>query len=204
MALITATQVFEFMGSEDKIVDDQTTNIDNLIEKKTDQLTTMIGRELTLQTFTDTSLQNGFNARIIKNTVFLLGELRDIKTITAITEDGEAITEITSFNDGNDFYLDTVRGTLTKPDIHSFIITSNLWSLDTFAIKISGTLGLGTSITETSKELEQILIEMVAVDSNYWRINSTAPDGSFLSTVRTILSDETIARINAYRTIRLI
>ena len=153
----------------------------------------MSGRKVEETAFTDVLFDNKINCDIVKDKLFLKGIYRDIKYLSAITEAGTALTEITDYDDDNDYYFDRNLGILTR--------NGTWWSTERFAIKMSGKLGLGTfdgvdSITPLD-DIKQALIEIVAAKSSLWKVQVITEDGT-VTTIRNMVKEETLKQIKKY------
>lgn len=164
MTIATPTEVFDFMLTATDQRTTHNTQITNLIANKTIELEEMLGRKIESTVFTDVLFQNNLNCEIFDQELFLRGIYRDTYSITSISEAGESLTAITDYDDGNDYYLDATSGILIR-NLRS-------WSIEPFAIKISGKMGLANADDSVRKDIKQIIIEMVAAASNIWRVSN--------------------------------
>ena len=172
MAVVTAAEVFTFMGTP---VDQQTTQsakITALINNAVVDLEQLWGRKIETETVTALYLQNGVNARFSGDIIYLTGKYRDIYTMTSVTEEGTALTPVTAYNDGNDYTYDAIRGMLIRD--------GSFWSTSTYGIKITADLGLVNKTTPatTLKDIQQLIIEIVATKSGMWRNITITGDGT--------------------------
>lgn len=188
MAAITPTDVFDFCSCKSDVRTTHTTQITDLIARKTTELEEAIGRKVQSTTFTDIVFQNGVNCEIHGQKLFLKGIYRDIYSITSITEENASLSQITGYEDGNDYYFDANTGILHRKNRN--------WSQQPFAIKISGKLGLVNTSTELTRgDVKDVLIEMVAAKSGLWVHNVRTADDN-INTVRTSITEDTKKKIN--------
>jgi hypothetical protein len=161
MAQITATTVFDFMGTPTDIRTQHSTMVGTLITNSILEINRIIGRKIETETFTDELFEDGRNCLILDNVLYLNGKYRDTYSITAITELGSTLTVVSDSNDGNDYYIDTRLGFIKR--------VGQNWSKLNNAIKISGKLGIVDSLEDTVEDLKQVLTEMVAIKSGLWK-----------------------------------
>lgn len=159
--IITNTDVFEFMGTQDDVRTDLGAAITDLITRMQAFIEEKISRYIHSETITDILFQHDLNCEIYENELFLKNIYRDLYSISSITETGTALSAVTEYNDNKDYYLDKVKGVLIR--------NNQFWSQEPFAIKISGKVGLVNS-DDTAKEVwKQALIEIVAAKSGLWK-----------------------------------
>lgn len=171
MGIITTTEVFDFMGTQTDVRTNQNSAIALLITREQKLLESLLRRKLTTQTATALALAAGKNCDIINDKVFLSGILRDTYSITALTEEGTALTESTVYGDDNDYIVDYSKGIICN--------LNNYWSTETFAIAITGKYGYVNSSDDSARDdMKQVLIEMVAARSGLWKKTFISPDGS--------------------------
>jgi len=196
MAAVTATEIFDFMGTATDVRSTQATLIANLITNKQKELEEKIGRKLESTAFTSVLFQHGLNCDIVKDKIYLKGIYRDIYTLTSLYENDVLLTVSTAYNDGKDYIFDSTKGIIQKID--------DYWSQETFAIKMTGKLGLVISpSTETTKpDLKQALIEMCAAASGLWTNNFLSENGAIETTRMKITKDAELS-IKKYQWISL-
>ena len=182
MTVITPDDVFSFCGVKSDIRTKNNKMMLALIERKTIELEEMLGAKIETTAFSSVILSHNVNCEIYGNKLYLRGIYRDVYDITSITEEGEALTAITGYNDGNDYYFDQASGVLTKKDFD--------WSQEQFAIVMSGSLGLVNLTTELPrKDVTDILIEMCAAKSGLWKLNVSTEAGD-ITTIRMDVSKD--------------
>jgi hypothetical protein len=179
MAIVTNSDVFEFCGTPSDVQTTQGTAITNLISRVTEEVEAIHGK----------------GAVVYGNCLWLKGPLRDLHTITSITETGTSLTESTEYNDGGDFYLDTQKGLLIK--------INDIWSKEHIAFKLTGDvcIGFGSGLMYGSTargDIKQAIIEMVAAKSGLWK-NNVMTEGGSIETIRTTPRKETMVTLKKYR-----
>tara|TARA_R110000796_G_scaffold225197_1_gene341575 strand:- start:2602 stop:3207 length:606 start_codon:yes stop_codon:yes gene_type:complete len=195
-AICTNSEVFEFVGAKADVITNQGTAVTNLITRVTGEVESTIGRKITTTAFTDIFFNHGLNCEISGNYLWFKGIYRDIYSITAIEENGVALTAAAAYNDAGDYYLDPVSGRAVRID--------NVWSTETFGIKISCSLGVGASSggllqgALVRQDLKQAVIEIVAAKSGLWKTN-VMTEGGTISTMRTTPSKETYKTLDKYK-----
>jgi len=195
MAIVTNSDVFEFCGTPSDVQTTQGTAITNLISRVTEEVEAMLGRKVENTTYTDLVFGHGKGAVVYGNCLWLKGPLRDLHTITSITETGTSLTESTDYDDGGDFYLDTQKGLLIK--------INDVWSKEPIAFKLTGDvcIGFGSGLMYGSTargDIKQAIIEMVAAKSGLWK-NNVMTEGGSIETIRTTPRKETMATLKKYR-----
>lgn len=191
--LITNTRVFEFCGVHDDQRTTQGNIITNLITQTQSELETELRRSLNAVTVTSQIFNDGDGCEISGNKIRFINKYRDFYSITAVTEEGTALTASTAYNDDNDYIYYASTGILEK-------ITGN-WSVDYNAIVISGIYGYLDSNNAYREEIKKLLTEMVAAKSGLWTINTGTPDGNISNTKTTISKDAEktkLSHINYY------
>lgn len=158
---VTPDEVFEFMGSPTDIRNNNTTMIESLIENVVKEIELILGRKIEKETFTNVLFEHGLNCEIYEDKLYLKGKYRDVKTITAISEDNSSLTVVSDSDDGNDYYYNEDLGMLKR--------VNRWWSRLPSAVKISGTLGLVDAAGNTVEDIRQLVIEMTAVKSALWK-----------------------------------
>lgn len=189
MAVITNTEVFNFMGTPADQVTTQGTAITALITQMTKELEITLGRKVESNAITAEVFYNGHNCEIYGNTLYLKGIYRDIYSISALTEDGTAISAATD-SSSNGYDLDARLGLIKR--------IGSQWLLSEMIYKITGKLGLVNSDDSVRDDIKQILIEMVAAKSGLWKNNVTTADGD-ITTIRTGISQDAKDLISRYR-----
>lgn len=187
MAVCTYSDVFEFCGPPSDVQTAQQTAITNLIARVTSEVEKMLGRKVESTTLTNKLFQDGMDCEIIGQQLWLKGVYRDLYTISAITEAGVALTAVTDYNQSNDYFLDSVKGCIIRHNQN--------WSREPFAIKISGSYGLGGA--SVLGDIKQAVIEMVAAKSGLWKIN-VETEGGTIQSIRTTPTKDTMAAIKKF------
>lgn len=189
MAVATNTEVFEFMGTPTDQRTTQSTPITNLIAQMTQELEILLGRKVEPNTITEEVFYDGYNCEMCDEKLYLKGIYRDLYTISAIDEDGTALSEATG-SSSNGYKLDARLGIINRIGAR--------WLLGEMAYKISGKLGLVNSDDSVRDDIKQIVIEMTAAKSGLWKNNVTTADGT-ITTIRTKISDDTKDLIERYK-----
>lgn len=174
-AICTNSDVFEFCGTPTDVQSTQGTAITNLIARVEDEIEKLIGRKITTASFSNVLLQHRMNCEIIEEKLYLKGNYRDTYSISYIYEDGELLTAVTDYDDGNDYYLDSRMGILIR--------NGTTWSTSEFAIKMTGSMGLGGG-TPLS-DIKQTAIEIVAIKAGLWK-KTVQTDGGEITTERSL------------------
>ena len=195
--LISANRVFAFCGVTDDQRQTQESFIDTLIVQVQRDFEHRCRRSLTSVDVTAETFHNGKNCEITNgNKLRLIGRYRDMYDITAITEEGTALTKSTAYNDGNNwiYYEDT--GIIKK-------ISGN-WSTENNAIVITGKYGYldRYDSNEFREDVKKLLTEMVAAKSGLWKTHSDLPDGNITST-RTAISKDSEKAILTHKNLYL-
>lgn len=187
MTVATASDVFEFVGAKPDVQATQSAAITSLIDRTISEVEATIGRKIQPTSFSDVLFHNGLNCDIYDNELFLNGVYRDIYSISSIYESGVALNQVTDYNQSKDYFLDNRLGKIIKQ--------SSNWTSELFAIKISGTLGIGRGVV--LGDLKQAVIEMVAAKSGLWKFNVMTENGK-IEQIRTKPSDKTLDTIAKY------
>lgn len=187
---IDATQIFDFVGAKQDVRDTNSERVELLITSCIDQAQRLTGRWFEAQEFSGVAFINGVNCSIIDNRLSFSGPYRDTYRIDSIVEEGVTLDAITSYNDGNDYYLDAGMGAILK--------IKGCWSTAPFGIIISGAYGYGGEVG--SEAYRQIIIEMVAAKSGLWRQNVLTESGT-IESIRTNISEETAGALKRMRLI---
>ena len=195
MAIVTNSDVFEFCGTPSDVQTTQGTAITNLIARVTEEVESMLGRKVENTTYTDLVFSHGKGAVVCGDSLWLKGTLRDLHTITSITETGTSLTEATDYDDGGDFYVDTQKGRLVK--------INDVWSKEPMAFKLTGDvcIGVGSGLmygATARGDIKQAIIEIVAAKSGLWK-NNVMTEGGSIETIRITPRKETMATLKKYR-----
>ncbi len=191
MAQVTTTNVFDFMGTSADVRTAQNTAMTDLIANAIKEIEATIGRRIEKESITDELFEDGLNCDINGQYLFLTGKFRDMYEITAISENGTALTAVADSNDGNDYYLDPIKGIIKR-------VLQN-WSALPSAIKITGSLGLVdiTDPWDTKADIKQIIIEMAAAKSGLWKTN-VETEGGEITTIKTTINTSTKQALKKY------
>jgi hypothetical protein len=181
MAIVTTTNVFDFMGTESDVRTSYNAALAIIIDEVENEFEELTGRKLVTTTYADVYFQDGLNCTIHLDKLYLKGIYRDTYSITSLTEEGTALTQVAAYDDGNDFVYDATKGLLTRVD--------GLWSIDVYGIKISGKTGLVDSSAAPLGDTKKIITEMAAAKSGLWKINVTTEEGTITTTKITINPD---------------
>ena len=192
MAIITNSNVYNFLGIN---TDQQTTHataITELIANAVIEFEQFTGRKISATTFSDVLFEDGLNCEIIGQYLWLVGNYRDVYSITSLVENGITLDESIAYNDSNDYYLDTSKGYIKR--------LNAAWSTEPLAVKISGSLGLVVSgdTATTLLSIQQVITEMVAAKSGLWKVNTITEDGS-ITQIRTTISKDSKEVMARYR-----
>lgn len=186
MSVCTTSDVFDFCGTAQDIRTTNQSKISDLILRVVNDVEVQIGRKIEPQSFTDKYFQNGVNCEIYGNVLYFSGKYRDVYQITSVTECDVVLSEITEYGQGDGYFLDIAKGTITK--------TSD-WCLDIFSLKMSGSYGLGGGIVLGS--IKQAVIELVAAKSGLWKFN-VETEGGTIQQIRTTPNKATTDLIRSY------
>lgn len=184
-AICTYTDVYLLCKPATDVQTNHQTQITALIANATQQVEDLLGRKITANSFTDVILENNMNCAIYGDKLYLKGPYRDTYSITAITEEGHALTAITGYDDGKDYYLDVSSGLIKR--------WPQYWSMNPFAIKITGAMGIGSwngSTFTPNAAIKQAVIEMAAAKSLLWRQTVSNGDGT-TTYIRTTINKDT-------------
>lgn len=161
--IVSANEVFEFMGVAD---DQQSTHLNaikDLLQQEQKELIRRLGRQIEAQTLTSFVLNEDEHFKFSNDytKIMLIGEWRDLYNITSLTEAGTALTESTSYDDGNSFVFNKRLGVIER--------LNTSWSTSRFAIVISGSYGYVESDGSVKEDIKIILKQMVAMKSGLWK-----------------------------------
>ena len=187
MAVCTYSDVFQFVGAPTDVQTTQQAAITALIANAVSYIEEMIGRKLEATSFTNVIFHDGLNCAIAGDTLYLKGIYRDTYTISALSEDGEALTAVAAYGDNGGYYLDKVKGAIIRAGAD--------WSIEKFAVLVSGTLGIGAG--KTPPALKQAVIEIAASKSGLWKQN-VVTEGGTIETIRTTPSKETMSAVKLF------
>ena len=179
-SIVTAEDVFDFMGTQEDQRVKQLIAITNSISREQTYVEKITGRILYETDFSDILFQNNINCKILENKLILRGIYSDTLQIDTLIEGNETLIPIADFDDGNDYDFDKTLALITK--------LSSFWTRASFAIKISGKHGYGNwdgfNFT-VEEDLSQAIIELVAAKSGMWRISVQGEDGDYETIVTT-------------------
>jgi hypothetical protein len=189
-SFITAKDVFDFMGTDQGQRNKHSNTVQNLIERKTESLELMLRRKITTQTASSIVIYHGNGCEVYGDELFLKGSYRDFYSITALSETGTSLTESTTYNDGNDYIPDYGKGLIKRVD--------DSWSKEINAFTISGSYGYLNSSNTARKEVQDILIEMVAAASGLWSVHYKTEQGTGTK-IRYTITKQTEKKINDHK-----
>lgn len=187
MAVCTYSDVFEFVGAPADVQSTYQTAITNLISRVTADVEGMLGRKIESTTVTDVLMQDGLNCDIFCDKLFLRGIYRDLYSVSSITENGETLSPVTGYSSGSGYYLDSRTGILIRNLLS--------WSGLPFAIKLSGSIGLGGA--SVLGDIKQAVIELVAAKSGLWKQN-VVTEGGTIEQIRTTPNKQTLESLKKY------
>lgn len=182
-AIATNTEVFTFMGTPPDVVTTQGAAITALITETQAKFEEVTGRIATTEAVTAGLFGDGQDAEIYNNKMYLKGKYRDIVSISALLEEGTALSVATG-STSNGYRLDTRLGIIER-------IGSN-FLLSPLSYKITGVIGLNSI-----NNIKQLIIELVAAKSGLWKSNVQTSDGT-IEIVRTSISDDAKKEFNRY------
>lgn len=188
MAVCTNTEVFTFCGAPSDVQTAQGSAITALIANVTSEVEKILGRKVESTSLSNKLFQDGLDCEIIGQHLWLKGIYRDLYTISAISEAGVTLTAVTDYNQSNDYFLDSVKGCIIRHNQN--------WNREPFAIKISGSYGLGGAAV--LGDIKQAVIEMVAAKSGLWKQN-VMTEGGRIEQIRTTPNKLTMAALEKYR-----
>lgn len=181
--IITNTEVFEFMKTEASVATNQGTMITNLITRMQSEIEEQLNRLIHSETKTDILFQHGLNCEIYEEKLFLKGIYRDLYSISAITEEGTALTAVVDYNDSNDYYLDAAKGILLRNEQY--------WSMEPYAIKLTGKVGMVNSDDSARQDWKEIMMEVVASKSGLWKERIITEGGlGYIERIRASISKD--------------
>lgn len=171
--IISAGDVFKFVGADSSTITSDTDRVTDIILGCQSELESMIGRKVDDTDVTDVILSNGINCEIIGSKLYLKGEGRDLYSITSLYENGILLNPVTTYNDGNHYFLDSAIGCIHR--------VGQFWSLEFAAIKITGKINISHT-ADIHEGVKLILIEMVAAKSGLWKYNIETEGGTVVNT----------------------
>ena len=163
MTIIEPNDVFEFVGCADDQRTEHFNMVSKLIIENEKEMIRVLGRQIEPVRMNALALLEGKHFEYSNDfqRLLLKGEWADTYSITALTEEGTALTESTSYDDGGSWIFDKQRSIIEK--------TSGSWSTSKFAITITGNYGYVEEWGETREDLKLILKQMVAMLSGLWK-----------------------------------
>ena len=189
MAICTSADVFEFCGSPADVQTTQADAVTSLIANVSNFVETYIGRKIETTAISDVIMQDGLNCEIYGDKLYLKGIYRDLYSISSIKEIGTTLTSVAAYNDDGDYYLDTVVGAIIRANQN--------WSLEQFAILVSGDVGLGGA--SGSLGMKQLVIEIVASKAGLLK-SEILTDSGTIDTVRTLSETQIKGMLKTYIT----
>ena len=175
--IVSPDDVFSFMGTADDKRETHKNMIMNLIQDSQTELISQLGRQVESQTISSArALIEGDDFEFSNDyrRILLKGELIDLYTITALTEEGTTLTESTSYDDGGSFRFDKNNSVIHRID--------SSWSTADFAITITGKYGYVNQSDDTPLgSIKLILTELVAMRSGLWKKTFISPDGTVVT-----------------------
>jgi len=185
MAIATATEVFDFMQTNDEERSPgATTLLTNLISRVTTMIEDYIGRKIEATEETTIKIHDGRYCDIRGNQLFLNNIYYDIVSITSITEDGTTLVEETDY-------------ILTDPNIIERI--DGFWSnTDQLNIVIVGKFGFVQDADTPNQSIKQILIEAVSAMSGMWSKILSDGEGNTFGVQRGSLTTFTKDKLKRY------
>jgi len=192
MTVATATEVFDFMGTETDLRTGNATLITNLIANVQQMIEDYIDRYIEVTASTEIKIHEGRYCSVIGNKIYMNDKYFDIYSISSFTEDGTALVE------GTDYVL-------TRPNIIERI--DSYWAgVDQLGLVITGVFGMGYSVTAESvttvyphKGLKEILIESVATLSGLWGKAVSDGEGNDFVVSRSSLPKFSKDMLNMYK-----
>lgn len=163
MTIILPDDVFDFVGCTDDQRTKQLNMVSQLIEENQKELIRVIGRKIEPTRLNATALVENkhftFSSDYTK--ILLKGEFVDTYSITAVTEEGTALTESTTYNDSGVWSFDSTLAIIERLE--------GTWSTSKFAITVTGWYGYVEEYGESREDLKLILKQMVAMKSGLWK-----------------------------------
>ena len=195
MAIVTYSDIFEFCGTPSDVQTTQQTAIANLISRVTEEVESLLGRKVENTTYTNLVLSHGKGVVVCGDSLWLTGPLRDLHTVSSLTENGIALTESTDYDDSGDFYMDVQKGRIVR--------INDVWSKEPMAFKLTGDacIGIGNGLmygATARGDIKQAIIEMVAAKAGLWK-NNVMTEGGRIETIRTTPRKETMKSLEKYR-----
>jgi hypothetical protein len=161
-SIITAEELFDFVGAPADIRLTNKNVIEALIEREQSAIENELGRSVVAVEFFDVPLSN-LNASFCGSRLYLNGRMRDIQAVYELynNEDLLAVVDASLGVVSGDYYINHRLGVLEK--------ASGDWSLNRFGVVISGVYGLVDDEGEPLEDIKQLLIEKVASKSRLWK-----------------------------------
>lgn len=179
--IITVGEVVNFMALSSGVADKNSQMLEDLIKKEQKNLETILRRSLTSQTVTNKIIYHNSGCKISgrnNDKMYLVGDLRDMYSVTSLIEEGTALTASSAWDDGNDYYFDSASGIIERLD--------DSWSTEKMAFLISGSYGYLDSNQKAFEDIELILTEMIAAKSGLWKTIYTNQEGSIEKVIHKI------------------
>jgi hypothetical protein len=182
-AILTNTNVFDFMGTPADVRTTQGSQITALIANMQAEFQRVTGRSPEQVTLTDYVMSES-DYEIYGDKMYLRGSFRDLNAITKLYEDGSEIAVATG-STSNGYKFDSRLGIIYR--------VGSSWLSAPLTYKVTGTYGLNSSA-----EVKQIITEMVAARSGLWKSAVQTQDGK-IETIRTNITDQTMDSMKRYR-----
>lgn len=189
MAICTSADVFLFAGSPADVQTTQASAVTSLIANVSSYVEACIGRKIETFAISNVIFQDGLNCDIVEQKIYLKGIYRDLYSISLLKEAGDTLTAVAAYDDGGDYYLD--------PRIGAIIRSGQNWSLEPFAILISGNVCAGGA--SGSLGIKQAIIEIVASKAGLLKTEILTDSGS-IDTVRTLSENQIKNMLKTYVT----
>jgi len=189
MAICTSADVFLFAGSPADVQTTQASAVTSLISNVSNYVEACIGRKIETFAISNVIFQDGLNCDIVGQKIYLKGIYRDLYSISLLKEAGDTLTAVAAYGDGGDYYLD--------PRIGAIIRNGQDWSLEPFAILISGNVCAGGA--SGSLGIKQAIIEIVASKAGLLKTEILTDSGS-IDTVRTLSENQIKNMLKTYVT----
>jgi len=153
--------------------------ITRLIDSNLKLFLELTGRSAEKVTATTQIFNDGIECDVVDEDLWLKGKYSDILSISAITNEGNSLSESVAYADGNNFVIDKRLGKITRVD-------GSAWSKEVNAILITGYFGIGTIATADftlRADAVQTITEMICTASGLWTQLVMTPEGNIESTI---------------------
>lgn len=189
MPICTSADVFQFTGSPADVQTTQAAAVTSLIANVSNYVESYIGRKIETLAISNVIFQDGLNCEIYGPKMYLKGIYRDLYSISLIKENGETLVAVAAYNDSGQYRLD--------PTVGAIIRAGQDWSLEPFAILITGNVCAGGASGFLG--IKQLVIEIVASKAGLLKTEILTESGS-IDTIRTLSETQIKNMLKSYVT----